>query len=68
MADLYNAAYYGRDAEVRQLIDRGGDVHWKNVRRRLCRAPATRPPRRRVRALRPKEPAGSAQRNPNEPT
>ena len=55
MADLFNAAFYGHDAEVRQLIDRGGDVHFKNVRRRLCRAPAARPPRRRVRALRPKE-------------
>ena len=46
MANLYNAALNGRDAEVRQLIDRGGDVHYKNVRRRLPRArraPASSP-------------------------
>ena len=45
MADLYNAAFYG--AEVRRLIGRGENVHWKNVRRRLVprarRAPASSP-------------------------
>ena len=46
MADLYNAAFDGHDAEVRRLIDRGGDVHFKDVRRRLPRArraPASSP-------------------------
>ena len=50
MADLYNAAFYGEAAKLQGLIDRGGDVHWKNVRRRLAARPP-RPPRRRARAL-----------------
>ncbi len=59
--DVWNAASRGDAAEVRRLIDRGGDVHFKDVR--LAFAARPRPPRRRVRALRPKEPASSAQRN-----
>ena len=38
MADVFNAAFYGETAKLKGLIDRGGDVHWKNVRRRLARA------------------------------
>ncbi len=59
MADVYNAAFHGETAEVRQLIDRGGNVNWKDVRRRLCRAPAPASSPR-ARALRQKEPAASA--------
>ncbi len=49
MADVYNAAFDGETAKLQGLIDRGGDVNWKNVRRRLAARP--RPPRRRARAL-----------------
>ena len=63
--DVWNAASRGDAAEVRRLIDRGGDVHYYKYKEvRIAFATRPRPPRRRVRALRPKEPAGSAQWNP----
>ena len=41
MADnVWNAASRGDAAEVRRLIDRGGDVHFKDVRLALPRARA----------------------------
>ena len=40
MADVYNAAFDGETAEVRRLIDRGGNVNYKTVRRRLARVRA----------------------------
>ena len=49
MADVYSAAFYGEAAKLQGLIDRGGDVNYKTVRRRLAARP--RPPRRRARAL-----------------
>jgi hypothetical protein len=42
MADVFKAAYYGETAKLQGLIDRGGDIHWKNVRRRLARASSPR--------------------------
>jgi hypothetical protein len=50
MADVYSAAFYGEAAKLQALIDRGGDVNYKTVRRRLAARPP-RPPRRRARAL-----------------
>eukprot|EP00900_Chrysochromulina_parva_P014571 jgi/Chrpa1/23114/Chrysochromulina_OHIO_Genome00024486-RA len=37
---LWQAAYHGDEAELRRLIDLGGDVNWHNpwVRRRMCLA------------------------------
>jgi hypothetical protein len=57
MADVWNAAFHGETAKLQGLIDRGGDVNYKTVRRRLAARP--RPPSHRARALRPKEPAAS---------
>ena len=45
---LYKAAENGNEAELRRLIERGGNVNWHNpeVRRRMCLAwaPASTPP------------------------
>ncbi len=45
---LYKAAWFGNEAELRRLIERGGNVNWHNpeVRRRMCLAwaPASTPP------------------------
>ena len=46
---LYKAAKDGDEAELRRLIERGGNVNWHNpdwVRRRMCLAwaPASSPP------------------------
>ena len=45
---LYKAAWFGNEAELRRLIERGGNVNWHNlnVRRRMCLAwaPASSPP------------------------
>ena len=37
---VYKAAEYGKEAELRRLIERGGSVNWHNpeVRRRMCLA------------------------------
>ena len=73
MANLYNAALNGRDAEVRQLIDRGGDVHYKDVRRRLPRArraPASSPRARSSAASSPRARSsaeGTSRLGPEEP-
>ncbi len=42
---LWQAAQDGDEAELRRLIERGGSVNWRGVRRRMCLAwaPASSP-------------------------